>query len=81
MTIIIYITIVLLALFFPDINLFFNLIGSTAANMIAYILPAAFYVKVAQPGKMKTISFVIIGVGIVGAILGLSGEIFELATA
>jgi hypothetical protein len=77
----IYISNIILAIFFPDINLFFNLIGSLAASTICYILPAAFYIWTTEDrGKIYRGSWVIFVAGIVSAAVGLCAEIYKLSS-
>jgi len=80
MTVIIYVLILCLALFFPNINLFFSIIGCTAASLIAFILPALFFIQVSEPCKMRLWAWVIVWAGVILSILGLGSEVYALST-
>ena len=54
MTVIIYVFILAIALFYPDINLFFSIIGCLAASLIAWILPSLFFIQSSEPCTMRS---------------------------
>jgi amino acid permease len=69
-----------LAAAYADMGVVFNFTGATAANLIAYIMPPAFYIKLSEHTWKRKCAFSLIIFGIFSMFLGIASEIAILAT-
>jgi len=63
----------------PNFGLFISFLGASCCSLLAFILPPMFHNKVCSPPLvMKCINYVIIVIGIIGAVLGTTDSAREL---
>ena len=65
---------------YPHVGVLLGFVGATAANIIAYIMPSAVYLKICTEGRMRGLAGFTLAFGIVCMIIGLTGEIGILVT-
>mmetsp|Transcript_35361 Transcript_35361/g.31832 ORF Transcript_35361/g.31832 Transcript_35361/m.31832 type:complete len:503 (-) Transcript_35361:242-1750(-) len=77
--IMLYLVTVLMAIYVPGINEVFDFVGSTAANGLNFLLPSAFYLKLApKKGRLLFVGRLIMIVGIVMGVVGLVSSTLDL---
>jgi amino acid permease len=62
-----------------NVSLLLSFIGATAANILAYLGPAGFYLKLGPRGKLWNFAVFEVIFGLISMVVGLTGEIGVLA--
>ena len=65
---------------YPNVGVLLAFIGALAANTIAYITPSLCYISLCKGQKYYYWAWFMLSFGLVGMVLGITGEIGLLAT-
>lgn len=74
-----YILTFLLAILYPHVGLVFSIIGATCANILAYIAPAAIFMKLNKPNTIWYLALVQAIIGVISMVCGVTGYSILLA--